>query len=457
MKRRVPLSAKILSLALLNLLLLGVTLLGLAGVQLQNLSSLLLAPTRDRVLADARLLALELMETPVSFREQLLEKHTQARRVTYYLFDTHGIRVAGPQMLLPPIVHARVTQGSLAESFFVTTRNPTRYWVGVRIPIGSPDGADPLPGVLVLMSPSLFGNAYFLDLALVGLVLLLVVLVSVACWLPLVRGLTGGLSRVTCATERIAEGDFDVKVPSDRSDELGQLGAAVNRMAGRLAGFVKGQKRFLGDIAHELCSPIARVQFALGVLERSADETQLEQVRDVREEVEQMSTLVAELLSFSKAGMQPAGVQRIPVGVAETVRRAVLRESSPNATIEVLVDEELKVLADPDYLFRSIANLVRNSIRYAGESGPIRIFAEGDRQNVVITVADLGPGLPEDALEAVFAPFHRPEPARSRETGGVGLGLAIVKSCVEACKGTVRCRNQQPRGLAVEIRLAAAL
>jgi signal transduction histidine kinase len=456
MKTRTSLSAKILSLAFLNLLLLGVTLLGLAGIQLQNLSSLLLAPTRDRVLADARLLALELTETPVSLRDRLLDRHTQARGVTYYLYNTHGIRVAGPEMLLPPIVHARVVQGSLNESFFVTTRNPTRYWVGVRIPIGSPDGADPLPGVLVLMSRSLLGNAYFLDLALVGLVLLVVLLISVACWLPLVRGLTRGLSQMTHAAEQITEGHFDVKVPSNRGDELGQLGAAVNQMAGRLGGFVQGQKRFLGDIAHELCSPIARVQFALGILERSANDTQLEHVRDVREEVEQMSALVSELLSFSKAGMQPAEVERVPVKVAETVRRAVLRESNPTATVEVLVDEELKVLADPDYLFRSISNLIRNSIRYAGESGPIRIFAETDEHNVIITVADSGPGLPENALEEVFAPFHRPEPARTRETGGVGLGLAIVKSCIEACKGTVRCRNRRPCGLAVEIRLAAA-
>ena len=88
MKNRTPLSAKILSLALWNLLLLGVTLVGLAGIQLQNLSSLLLAPTRDRVLADARLLALELTQTPESARDQLLEKHTRARGVTYHLYSS---------------------------------------------------------------------------------------------------------------------------------------------------------------------------------------------------------------------------------------------------------------------------------------------------------------------------------------------------------------------------------
>lgn len=459
MKVRFSLSTKILSLALLNLLLLGATLVGLAGVQLQNLSSLLLAPTRDRILADARLLALELMSTPQGDRDSLLEKHTRSAGVTFYLYDSHGLLVSGPPALLPPIVHVRVVQGSLNESFFVTTRNPTRYWMGVRIPIGSPDGRDPLPGVLVLMSDSLLGNPYFLDLTLVGLVLLLVVLISVACWVPLLRRLMRGLSQVTAAAGQIAEGRFDVHVAADRADEIGQLGAAVNQMATRLSGFVQGQKRFLGDIAHELCSPIARINFALGVLEQRSGEENRDHVQDVREEVEHMSALVAELLTFSKAGMQPSEVQRVPVGVAETARRAAARESNAGAAgvpIVISIEESLQVLADPDYLFRSLSNLIRNSLRYAGDSGPIQITARPENEGVVITVADSGPGLPEEALEEVFAPFHRPELARTRETGGAGLGLAIVRSCIEACRGTVRCRNREPHGLAVDIRLAAA-
>ena len=132
-------------------------------------------------------------------------------------------------------------------------------------------------------------------MTLVGSVLLVVVLISVAIWVPLIRRLTRGLNEVTRAAEQIAEGRFEIQVPADRPDELGQLGASVNRMAGRLSGFVQGQKRFLGDIAHELSSPIARINFALGALEQDAGTGQLEPVKDLREEVEHMSGLVAEL------------------------------------------------------------------------------------------------------------------------------------------------------------------
>ena len=142
--------------------------------------------------------------------------------------------------------------------------------------------------------------------------------------------------------------------------------------------------------------------------------------------------------------------------MSETVQRAVEREKTPTAAVEVSVDRTLKVRADPDYLFRALSNLIRNSIRYAGDAGPILVSAVTGQEEVLITVSDCGPGLPDDQLDRAFAPFHRLEPSRNRDTGGAGLGLAIVRSCVEACSGTVRCINRQPRGLAVEIRLAKA-
>lgn len=467
---RIPLSlsTKILSLALLNLLLLGATMIGLAGVQLQNMSTLLLAPTRDRILADARLLALDLASTPREARDQLLADRSRARGVTFFLLNNQGEAVAGPHTRMPPVVHARITQSAFSESFFVTTRNPTRYWVGVRTPIGSPGSKDALPGVLVMMSTSLFGNPYFLDFTLIGLILLLVVLVSGACWIPLIRGVRRSVSQMTFAAQRIADGNFDVHVAADRDDELGQLGGAINQMGKRLSGFVVGQKRFLGDIAHELCSPIARLQAALGVLELSrgesageptpaAEHLAAEHFKDLRDEVEHMSALVAELLLFSKAGMQPRNVNRREVCVEETVQRAVARESSAGTSVRINVSKDLVVLADPEYLFRALSNLLRNSIRYAGAAGPIHVSAETEQDEVLITVSDLGPGLPEEAFEQIFEPFHRLEPERGRDTGGAGLGLAIVKSCIEACRGTVKCFNVQPHGLAVEIRLARAL
>jgi two-component system sensor histidine kinase CpxA len=175
-------------------------------------------------------------------------------------------------------------------------------------------------------------------------------------------------------------------------------------------------------------------------------------VDDLRDEVRQMSGLVGELLSFSKAVMQQHARPLVAMNVADCIRQAVAMEG---AQVEVGVDGNLTAMADPQCLVRAVSNLLRNAIRYAGEAGPVAITASRDRGEVSIVVRDSGPGLPQDEVDRVFTPFYRVETSRSRSSGGVGLGLAIVRNCVEACKGTVRCRNRAPSGLEVEIRLAA--
>lgn len=498
MKARLSLSGKILFTAFLNLLLLAVVFLVFARVQFRSdPHSFLLAPAQDRILAVARELALELEETETNSRDRLLARYAQAHSVAFYLFDEEGTRLAGPAIQMPwdvvrrlrpraapppprfgerrepgdgdrppprpppagqrpPGAADRPAQRQGQGVFLETTSEPRRYWVGVRIPIRSASNDETVRGTLLLMSPALLGNRLFFDFRPWLIAIFAVILVSVACWLPLIRGMTQSISQMTRATEQIAEGQFDVQVATRRRDEIGQLGGAINRMASRLSGFVTGQKRFLGDIAHELCSPIARIQLALGILDQRAEEKQRGCVADLNEEVQYMSVLVNELLSFSKAGMRPAAAELVPVNVGAIVERVIEREAAPGVRVETAVDEHLEALADPDYLFRALSNLVRNAVRYAGPAGPITVSARAENGAAVITVSDCGPGLAEDALEQVFVPFYRPETSRSRDTGGVGLGLAIVKTCIESCKGSVTCRNRQPSGLEVEIRLKAA-
>ncbi|HEY2952213.1 MAG TPA: HAMP domain-containing sensor histidine kinase, partial [Verrucomicrobiae bacterium] len=244
-------------------------------------------------------------------------------------------------------------------------------------------------------------------------------------------------------------------VATRRSDELGRLGAAIDHLAARLAGFVTGQKRFLGDTAHELCSPIARMHVALGILEQRADEKQRPYVDDVREEVQHMSSLVNELLSFSKASLGAATIQLQPVPVLAIVDEVIRRETTPASDLKAEVPDDLAAMAEPELLKRALANLVRNALRYAGHAGRITIAARLHEGRVALTVSDAGPGVPEPHLAQLFDPFYRVDTARARETGGVGLGLTIVKSCVEACGGTVSCRNLKPTGFEAEITLAA--
>jgi two-component system sensor histidine kinase CpxA len=309
--------------------------------------------------------------------------------------------------------------------------------------------------VLVIRSESINAGGLFFDarpwLAAVGIL----VLASALLWLPFVRRITGSLSRMTAATRGIADGNFDIKLSTSSRDELGSLADSINRMARRLDGYVAGQKRFLGDIAHELCAPLARIQVALGILEERATQSLQEDIADVREEADQMSSLVNELLAFSKASLGPQDVRSVAVDVGVCVQRAVRREAAGSSKISVAVPAGLRALADESLLERALANLVRNALRY-GNGSRIELTGEDDGQGgVVIVVADSGPGIPDDTIAKIFDPFFRPDESRSRETGGVGLGLAIVKNCVEMCGGAVSCRNRPSGGLEVRIRLAA--
>ncbi len=467
MKARISLSTRILMLAAVNAVLLLALLLAIARFEFGvGPGTVLFAPAHDRTLAVAREVALDLEQTPAEARTGLMGRYAHDYGADFYLFQNDGTQLAGRPLELPPAVRAVLTgaqherrgpgqppgrrrpprrRGDFAPpgsdrppppppdgdpaqreeprpprpedgppphqdriDLFELPANGL-YWVGARIPIPSND-EPPLRGTLIVSAPSFYGTPLFFQfkpwLAAIGAVIGIFVL----CWLPFIRGLTRTVSRVTRATELIAEGRFDHQLQEDRADELGQLSAAINRMASRLAGFVTGQKRFLGDIAHELCAPIARMQFGLGILEQQAEEGQRAAVEDVQDEMRQMSNLVNELLSFSKAGMELKGRKLGPVDVEAAARDAVAREGLTGVeAIRIDFGAPLIALADREFLLRSLSNLIRNAVRYAGSAGPVIVTGLRENGDVVVTVADSGPGIPQEEIDRVFEPFYRVE------------------------------------------------
>ena len=329
--------------------------------------------------------------------------------------------------------------------------SPSAYWLLVHLP------PQPLQSVetvtLVGMTPALGISPLLFNPKPWFGVAIGIILFSIIFWFPLARNLTNSIVKMTRATETIAEGRFDIQLADTRNDELGRLSNAINRMAGRLKDYVTGQKRFLGDAAHELCSPLVRMEIALGILEERADANSLPLVRDVREEVTHMRKLANDLLSFSKASLGESHLKLVSVNVAAVVEAARGLEKNPGCTFEVIVAGDLNVLGNFEMLHRTVANLLRNAARYAGSAGPISVTARSEQDFVYITVADHGPGVAPAELGKLFDPFYRVDTSRTAETGGVGLGLAIVKSCVDACRGVVTASNLDPHGLAVQIRL----
>ena len=348
-----------------------------------------------------------------------------------------------------PAIPAPVSAGGL-EKFMLVAGSPQRYWAGVHL--DSAPGAAPFSATLLFASDSLRGGGLFFDytpwLWLGGGLVVL----SVLLWLPFVHRLTSALGRLTQSAEAIAQGRFDPPPATARRDEIGRLNRAHRHMAARLEGFVAGQKRFLGDTAHELLSPLARLEVALSILEQRAADADRAYSERALGEVRHISTLVHDLLSFTKAGLRGKNVELQPAHLATLVREVIAREAA-DARVEMEIGDDLRVLAEPELLARALGNIIRNAVRYAGDAGPIRIAAAPHADGIVLTVTDEGPGVPPESLDRLFDPFFRPDVSRTGETGGTGLGLAIVKSCVEACGGSVAVRNREPRGLQVELLL----
>lgn len=483
------LSSKLLLLALLNVALLGLLFGALLFTQYGGeLKPLLIAPAREKMLTISRLLERDLEDAPHARWDAIIDRFSSEYGVTLVLVDREGVIQCGSAATIPEIVIERVrerpprmpagpppplrergegrrppppddgpgggpgSQPPAGRMFVERTNGPLSFWVGLRMRVPSAAGR-PIPGTLLFASKSWIASSFFFDGRPWLLALLAVLGVSAICWLPFIRSLTASIARMSKATERIAQGHFEIQLPQDRKDEIGQLGGSINQLSGQLSRFVTGQKRFLADVAHELCSPIARVQFAVGILERRVADADREYVADLHSEIQHMSSLVNELLSFTKMGLQPDEVKLQPVNLAQLAERAREREGPGDARIQMQVDPAHWVMADSGLLLRALSNLLRNALRYAGDAGPVTISSAARRDSIAIVVTDCGPGVPEELISQVFEPFRRVDAARTRGVGGVGLGLAIVKSCIDACRGEIHCRNRQPTGLEVEVLL----
>jgi signal transduction histidine kinase len=318
-------------------------------------------------------------------------------------------------------------------------------------PVTSPSGAQ---YVLVAEVPMLMRSPPLRDHLLH---LLAIIAVSGVFCYWLARYLTAPVTKLRAATQELARGNLHARVApafGNRRDELASLGADFDMMAEKIETLITSQRRLLGDISHELRSPLARLNVALELARQRAGEEASGALQRIQREAENLNEMIGQLLALTRLEGEAEGVNKISFDLAQLIRDIVddadYEARNRNRSVRLEAPEACALLGNEQLLRRAIENVVRNAVQYTAEATTVEVKLVCGVQTT-ITVRDHGSGVPAEVLDKLFRPFYRVDEARDRNSGGTGLGLAIAERAVRLHGGTVEAANVATGGLAVTI------
>lgn len=271
------------------------------------------------------------------------------------------------------------------------------------------------------------------------------------------------IRNLRAAFEAAADGRLEQRLApamGRRRDELADLGRDFDRMASRLKSLMDSQRRLLHDVSHELRSPLARLQAAIGLVRQQPERID-DFVARIERESGRMDTLVSELLTLSRleAGMAGKLDEAVDLGelLGDVVDDARFEAAARNCQVDLSGSRDISLVGNAELLHRAIENIVRNAVKHAPPGSRVDIDVAQADGRVIVRVADAGPGVAEADLQAIFAPFFRASAANPQKPNnaqdGHGLGLAISQRVVEAHQGTISAANRPTGGLCVTVSL----
>ena len=274
------------------------------------------------------------------------------------------------------------------------------------------------------------------------------------------RALTKKLGQLLTAIRQVREGAYSHRTEIRGGDEIAQLGEEFNSLTDRLQVTENARRRFVSDASHELKTPLAAIRLLTDSILQTENidrETTREFVADIGSEAERLTRITEDLLRLTRLDsgiLEQAAVEDV-LPVLEQVMRMmslVAQEKGVDLTYEAA--EGCAVRSTRDELYQVIYNLTDNALKYsAGAAVQVSLRKCGGQ--VVLTVADRGPGIPEEDLPRIFERFYRVDKARSRAAGGTGLGLSIVSDTVRRQGGTVEAANRPGGGAVFTVRWSA--
>jgi signal transduction histidine kinase len=346
---------------------------------------------------------------------------------SHYLLDEHGVDIvsgANHEGLLPrpPATQSREQRGN---NLVLTHRSDDgRYWV---VAVWWPPTGKSHPWIFL---------PYYLWVA--GVITLL-------CWLTAV-GVLSPIRQISKTAASFGRGELTARVMTRRQDEIGQLAQSFNQMADRVEGLITSERRLLGDISHELRSPLSRLKLATKLARTSLD--QQSALDRIERDVDRMSSLVGDIVEITRMESDPSPRDMTPLKLNSLIEAIVddcrIEAETRGCSLAVAGHVASEIEGNRELLRRAIENVVRNAIHYSPAKAVVDVLLKEEPGTATIEVRDRGPGVPEESLARIFEPFFRIEEARDKVRGGSGLGLSIANRAIQLHHGSIVAENAAP-------------
>jgi two-component system sensor histidine kinase BaeS len=263
------------------------------------------------------------------------------------------------------------------------------------------------------------------------------------------RRLTKPLRALTKAAEHMRDGSPGARVEVKGRDEIAKLAATFNEMSASRDRIEQQRKDMVGDIAHELRTPLSNIRGWLEATEDGVTKADPALITSLLEEAKLLQHIIDDLQDLAQADAGTLRLHKEEVNLQDLLEQV---KATHSQEIEVS-SPPLTIRADPIRLRQLLGNLVTNAVRHTPPTGKVTVSARQEAKEIVLEVSDTGTGIAKEDLPHVFDRFWRAEKSRSRATGGSGLGLAIVRKLAEAHQGTATATSTPGKGSTFQIRL----
>ncbi|MDF2723170.1 MAG: histidine kinase [Paenibacillus sp.] len=285
--------------------------------------------------------------------------------------------------------------------------------------------------------------------ALVGV---LTIMISMLLFLISTRYIVQPITRLTEATKRLAQGNYNLRLTMGRRDEIGQLAEHFTAMSRELERVDLARQQFVANVSHEIQSPLASIQgFAKVLAQRDLSIAEREQYAAIVEaESRRLSMLSKQLLLLSTLEQGAEALNKKRFLLRGQIRKAVemlqWQLEEKDLSVKLSVPDTLQIYGDEVLLMQVWTNLLSNAASHIPAGRSVEVRAEEGQSHISVMVSDTGEGIAPEHLPFVFDRFYRVDRARERASGRTGLGLSIVKKIVQMHEGAIEASSSPGEG-----------